>query len=121
LLAAYLQALCALLLDGGEPPPAEDDYLVYTYNRFQACRFGLHGTLVHPKSYEQISIREDVLRTLRRLQPYAEQLESVEALEGVHELVYRGSGAHWLREERARVGSVEGVVDAAIRRFAGTL
>ncbi len=120
-LAAYLQALCALLLEGGEPPPVEDDYLVYTYNRFQACRFGLNGVLVHPKSYEQISIREDVLRTLRRLQPIGERLESGAALEAVHELVYAGSGAHWLREERQRVGSVEGVVDAAIRRFAGEL
>ena len=107
-----------MLLEGGEPPPAEDDYLVYTYNRFQACRFGLDGLVVHPKSYEQISLREDVLRTLRRLSPQADLLGSAAALESLHELVYRGNGALWLREERERVGSVEGVVDAAIRRFA---
>jgi len=39
-LAGYLQALCQHLLEGGDPAPEEDDYLVYTYNRFQACRFG---------------------------------------------------------------------------------
>jgi glutamate---cysteine ligase / carboxylate-amine ligase len=36
-LAAYLQALCRSLLDRSQPPPAENDYLVYNYNRFQAC------------------------------------------------------------------------------------
>ena len=35
-LAAYIQALCRLLLERNEPPPLEDDYLVYNYNRFQA-------------------------------------------------------------------------------------
>ena len=49
-LAGYLQALCRYLLDRAEPPPAEDDYLVYNYNRFQACRFGLDGVVVHPKT-----------------------------------------------------------------------
>jgi len=33
-LACYLQALCRYLLKGHEPGPTEDDYLVYTYNRF---------------------------------------------------------------------------------------
>ena len=38
-LAAYLQALCRHLLERKEAPPLEDDYLVYTYNRFPARRF----------------------------------------------------------------------------------
>jgi carboxylate-amine ligase len=60
-LACYLQALCKYLLERNEPNPAEDDYLVYNYNRFQACRFGLDGTIVHPKSYEQMPLRKDTL------------------------------------------------------------
>jgi carboxylate-amine ligase len=28
--------------------PQEDDYRVYTYNRFQACRFGLDAVYVDP-------------------------------------------------------------------------
>ena len=118
-LACYLQALCRHLLEGGEAPPVEDDYLVYTYNRFQACRFGLDGQLVHPKSYEPISLREDVLRTLRVLQPHARALDCEAALEHIQQLVYLGNGAQWLREQRARSGSVEGAVEAALRRFAG--
>jgi carboxylate-amine ligase len=49
-LACYLQACAAICWQGNEPPPKEDDYLVYNYNRFQACRFGLDGTLVHPQT-----------------------------------------------------------------------
>ncbi|WP_412755677.1 glutamate-cysteine ligase family protein, partial [Legionella longbeachae] len=64
-LASYLQSLCSYLLEEQELIPEEDDYLVYNYNRFQACRFGLEGTIIHPKTYEPILLREDILTTLR--------------------------------------------------------
>ena len=116
-LACYLQALCSYLLDRSEPSPAEDDYLVYNYNRFQACRFGLDGTLVHPKSHETLSIREDILTTLRRMEPYAEKAGSLRALEHLYKAAHIGSDATYLRQEYAARGSTEGMVDAAIRRF----
>src|SRR5574343_1453589 len=82
-LACYLQAICRHLLSGAEPLPEEDDYLVYTYNRFQACRFGLDGMMVNPKTREQISIREDVLATLRKLAPHAQSLGSMAAIDEI--------------------------------------
>jgi len=116
-LACYLQALCKYLLERREPPPVEDDYLVYNYNRFQACRFGLEGSIVHPKTYETLSLREDILATLRRIQPYAETLESMPALEHLTHVAHEGSDAHYLRKQYADRGSAEGMVDAALRRF----
>ncbi|MGH8806545.1 MAG: glutamate-cysteine ligase family protein, partial [Noviherbaspirillum sp.] len=116
-LACYLQVLCSYLLEEAEPPPAEDDYLVYNYNRFQACRFGLDGTLVHPKSNETLSIREDILTTLRKMEPYAEKLGSLPALEHLYDAAHTGSDAHFLRQEYAARGSAEGMVDAAIKCF----
>lgn len=118
-LAAYLQALCSYLLERGEAPPAEDDYLVYNYNRFQACRFGLDGTIVHPKSYEALSVREDILTTLRKIEKHAQALGSEAALEQLYQSVHAGSDASWLRQQHATGGSVEGMVDAALRRFRG--
>jgi carboxylate-amine ligase len=118
-LAAYLQALCAYLLDRKEEPPAEDDYLVYNYNRFQACRFGLEGALTHPKTYANVPMREDILATLERMMPHAEALGSVEALQHLAEAAREGSDAAQLRRVFAREGSVEGMVDAAIQRFRG--
>ena len=116
-LACYLQALCSYLLERREREPAEDDYLVYNFNRFQACRFGLDGTLVHPKTHETLSIREDVLTTLRKMEPYAEKLGSVPALEHLYQAAHTGSDASFLRAEYAGRGSAQGMVDAAIRRF----
>ncbi|HEY5801539.1 MAG TPA: glutamate--cysteine ligase, partial [Burkholderiaceae bacterium] len=116
-LAAYLQALCRHLLERKEAPPLEDDYLVYNYNRFQACRFGLDGSLVHPKSHESLSIREDILTTLRLLEPYADALGSRAALDHLYATTHAGSDAHYLRQQFVARSGVEGVVDAAIRRF----
>lgn len=116
-LACYLQALCRYLLERSEPGPIEDDYLVYNYNRFQACRFGLDGTVVHPKTYEQISLREDILTTVRRIQSHAEVLDSAPALEHIYQIVHEGSDASYLRREYAERGSMEGMVDASLQRF----
>lgn len=118
-LACYFQSICKYLLERNEPDPAEDDYLVYNYNRFQACRFGLDGTLVHPKSYEQISLREDILTTLRRVQPQADFLRCDAALECIRQTVEKGSDAGYLRREYQERGSVEGMVDSALQFFRG--
>lgn len=116
-LACYLQALCAYLLERNETAPAEDDYLVYNYNRFQACRFGLDGSIVHPKTYEAISLREDILATVRRVTPHAARLDSLAALEQIEQIVGHGNDAQYLRQEFDQRGSVEGMIDAAMESF----
>lgn len=116
-LACYLQALCSYLLADNEPLPAENDYLVYNYNRFQACRFGLDGNIVHPKNHETLSLREDILTTLRLLEPHATDLGSVAALQHLYQVTHSGSDAHFLRQTFGREGSAEAMVDAALRRF----
>jgi len=119
-LACYLQSLCRYLLERSEAPPEEDDYLVYTYNRFQACRFGLDGTMVNPKTREQISIREDVLVTLRRIAPHADALGAQDALAEIERTAARdGNHASWLRQRYADSGSVQGVVAAAVEALRG--
>jgi carboxylate-amine ligase len=116
-LACYLQALCRYLLAGAEPPPAENDYLVYNYNRFQACRFGLDGTLVHPKSYEALPMREDILATLEAIRPHAAACGALDALEHLRHTVRKGNDASLLVAARESRGSTEGMVDAAIALF----
>ena len=117
-LAAYLQALCRMLLQGEEPDPVEDDYLVYNYNRFQACRFGLDGVLVHPRSNRSLSLRDDILATVGRLAPHAAALGSEAALDELQqEVVSQGNHASFLRRQFVEVGSVQGMVDAAVTLF----
>ena len=118
-LAAYLQALCSHLLERSEEAPVEDDYLVYNYNRFQACRFGLDGAITHPKTYETVSLREDILTTLRKMEPHAEKLGSLDALQHLAAAAAGGSDATLLRQQYEREGSVEAIVHAAINWFRG--
>ena len=118
-LAAYLQALCRHLLERKDAAPVEDDYLVYNYNRFQACRFGLDGSITHPKTYESIVIRDDILATLELMLPHAVALGSVDALRHLAAAARDGSDAAILRRHAEREGSVEGMVNAAIGHFRG--
>jgi carboxylate-amine ligase len=118
-LAAYLQALCSYLLERFDEPPVEDDYLVYNYNRFQACRFGLEGAITHPKTYETVSLREDILATLNKMEPYAAALGSLDGLKHLALAATHGSDATLLRQQYEQQGSVEGMVHAAINWFRG--
>lgn len=116
-LACYFQTLAARLLERRDEPPVEDDYLVYNYNRFQACRFGLDGVTVHPKTYEQLSIREDILTTLRLLEPYASSLDCTAAIDHLYTVTHEGSDASFLRDMFRDQCSVESVVSAALDKF----
>jgi carboxylate-amine ligase len=118
-LAGYLQALCRHLLQREEEAPVEDDYLVYNYNRFQACRFGLDGVITHPKTYQAMALRDDILQTLALMEPHAEALGGQMALRHLQTVAQEAGDANYLRQQYAEHGSAEGMVDAAIRRFRG--
>lgn len=84
-LAAYAQALCHYLLEQRPIEPIDDDYLVYSFNRFQACRFGLEGTMVDPRSRRHRRIADDIVETLTTLRPHAEAV----AAESAHQALLR--------------------------------
>ncbi|SAL15125.1 carboxylate-amine ligase [Caballeronia cordobensis] len=96
-IACYIQTLSRYLLLDKPLTPREDDYLVYTFNRFEACRFGLEGTCIHPQTGERRTIGEDILATLDVLAPHAEALGSQAALAEVAEIARGTNDATWLR------------------------
>ena len=100
-LAGYLQSLCRHLLERREAPPVEDDYLVYNYNRFQACRFGLDGAITHPKTYQTVLLRDDIVQTLAAMAPHGEALGSTMALHHLREAAEGASDASYLRQQYA--------------------
>lgn len=116
-LACYLQSLCHHLLQRAEPQPTENDYLVYNYNRFQACRFGLDGVVVHPKTYQQSVLRDDILTTLDLLKASADACDAGEAIEHLRRTVHTGGDALFLRQQVQQSGSPDGIVSAAIGKF----
>src|SRR6202158_4813964 len=96
-LAAYAQALAADLLRRRRTEPIEPLYRVYSYNRFQACRFGFDAALVNPYAHSQIRLRDDLLASLERLAPCAEELGSSQALHALTALAEREvNDSRWL-------------------------
>ncbi|MBI3144663.1 MAG: glutamate--cysteine ligase, partial [Pseudogulbenkiania sp.] len=97
-LAAYIQAIARRQLVEKPGRPQEDDYLVYTFNRFQACRFGFDGVLVDPRTLEHRTIRDDILQTLDMVEPHAVELGGDEACRELRlDALGRGNDASWIR------------------------
>ena len=116
-LACYLQSLCRYLREERPFEPAEDDYLVYTFNRFQACRFGLDGEIVDPKTKQRQKLRDDIVRTLARVAEHALDLRSLEANNQIRDSLFEGNDATWLRGLRQGGAPMPAVVEAASARW----
>ena len=110
LLAAYAQALARYLLLERPLAPLRDVYLLYSHNRFQACRYGLDGTLVDAYTQRHVGIRDDVLDTLKVIAPHARELGAATALGQLAEdIAGRPDDAAWLREQYKNRGSLNDV------------
>ena len=66
-LAGFVQSLASWFLSEQPFMPQEDDYMVYTYNRFQACRFGLDAVYVDPPTGRHMRLRDHIVQTLRQI------------------------------------------------------
>ena len=95
----------------------EGDFLVYNSNRFQACRFGLDGVIVNPRSYEPRSLRDDIEATLQMILPILREFGSDPVVYGVERLLSRGNDASLLRSLHSDQGSFDGVAAQSVRRF----
>ncbi len=115
-LAAYLQAICRMLLDRADAV-SEESYLAYNYNRFQACRFGLEGQVLDSVTGESTPLHLAVLKTLEACRPYARELGSIDALDELERWVRtEGNEARWQRETmQSRHSLAELVLQSADR------
>ncbi len=119
-LAGFVQALGAWFLAEQPFMPAEDDYLVYTYNRFQACRFGLEAVYVDPASGAHLPLREHLLLTMERIAGHAAARGATPALQLLRSQVEAGQNdARWLRECQQREQLLAEVSRQAALRFRG--
>ncbi|WP_119156302.1 YbdK family carboxylate-amine ligase [Caldimonas tepidiphila] len=121
-LAAYIQCVSRYLIEERPFALSEDDYLVYTFNRFQACRFGVEGTFVDPQTGEHRTLHEDIVATMARLAPHAEALGALPALQLLAgELEGCGNDATWIRQLQSRERLLPEVVRQQCLRFAGAV
>lgn len=77
LAAAYVQALSFYLLEEKPIEISPELYYVYNSNRFQASRFGFEGHIIDPDKNENYLIKEDILKTIKKIEWYANQLNSM--------------------------------------------
>jgi len=116
-LAAYVQVLCRWLLVERPDRVCEENYLAYTYNRFQACRFGLDGEIVDPVTAARASIAEDLSATLQSLGVHARELDCEAPLAEIARIAREGNDARWMREAFADGGSLADLVWQQSERF----
>jgi carboxylate-amine ligase len=119
-LSGFVQALAAWFLHEQPFMPREDDYMVYTYNRFQACRFGLDAVYVEPETGEHLPLREHIVQTLRRIDAHAQDVGATAAVDMLSLSADMGANdAKWLRETESRERLLAEAVRQAAMRFRG--
>jgi len=97
-----------------------DLYLVYNYNRFQACRFGFAANFINPYDQQHANLGEDLIATLKKLAPHAVALESSAALNQLlDETATRRGDSSWLREQLKKSGSLNDVARLQSNRWMG--
>lgn len=110
-IAGFIQALSHWLLTERPFKHQERDYLLYKFNRFQACRYGMKGLITDVHTGEQYTIADDLTRLLEKLTPWADKLHATSALDELSRVVKRGkSEAQLMREFVADGGSLIGLV-----------
>ena len=120
-LAGFVQSLGAWFLAEQPFVPQEDDYLVYTYNRFQACRFGMDAVYVDPATGSHMPLREHIMRTMDQIAGHAAQHGASGALHLLRSEAHAGQNdARWLRERQREEQLLAEVSRQAAQRFRGT-
>ena len=119
-LAGCVQSLAAWFQNERPFTPSEDDYLVYSYNRFQACRFGLDAVYVDPASGQHLPLRDHLLATFEQLAPHAAARDAGGALNLLrNEVQDNRNDARWLRERQAEERLLGEVIRQSAARFRG--
>jgi carboxylate-amine ligase len=110
-LGAYAQTLSKHFFEDRTLTPTSDTYLTYSYNRFQACRFGMAGILINPANGQQPAIREDILQTFDILAGTAQDLGTTDAIAYLRKRVLANQAdAGWVRARYQESGSLSDVV-----------
>ncbi|HKY00974.1 MAG TPA: YbdK family carboxylate-amine ligase [Burkholderiales bacterium] len=113
-LAAYAQALAAYLFERRDLQPDRQLDLVYTYNRFQACRFGFDAGLIDPASHQHVLLWQELSATLEAVLPFAAARGSEAAIRRLMQFTAtRRNHARLLREIFDKKGSLSDVVREA--------
>jgi glutamate---cysteine ligase / carboxylate-amine ligase len=110
-LAEYARALARYLSEDKPLEPSADVYLVYGYNRFLACRFGLEAEVIDPYERRTRLLSEEIGFTLGLVARYASDEAGAAALSRLRDVAStRRSDSVLLREQLLQSKSLSDVV-----------
>lgn len=119
-MAGLIQATAHWLLTERPFKHQEKDYLLYKFNRFRACRYGLEGVITDPHTGDRRSLTEATLRLLEKIAPSAHKIGASSAIEALHRQVVSGlNEAQLMRDFVADGGSLIGLVKKHCEIWAG--
>jgi carboxylate-amine ligase len=119
-LAAYAQTLAAACFDRtrtGEPPSPNLEK-VHSYNRFQACRFGLAATVIDPDAQTAMPLSQRIQDTIDDLMPYAKTLSAEGELDTIRlRAAQQTDDSGWLRDIHHASENLSEVVRSSVDRW----
>lgn len=119
-MAGLIQATAHWLLTERPFRHQENDYLLYKFNRFQACRFGMEGILTDVNTGDHHRLADDTLRLLDTVAASAEKVGAVSAINTLHQQVRKGHNeVRHMRDFVANGGSLSGLVKKHCEIWAG--
>ena len=119
-LAAYAQTLAAHIFSAGDIGMPANPNLdkVHSYNRFQACRFGLQAIVIDPDTGQAIPLAQRIQATIAALGPLTERLRTREALDQILQIVMQyNEESTWLREIYMNCDDLSEVVYLSTERW----
>lgn len=119
-LAAYAQALGSYLLNEKPLTIKPELYYFYSYNRFQASRYGFEGELILYDTLKSQIIYDDILETIEKIQPYAKQFDSEDFILALkNDVINKQNDARVIRELMRETNSLPQVVREQCRIWRG--
>ena len=119
-IAGLIQATAHWLLTERPFRHQERDYLLYKFNRFQACRYGLEGTLTDVHTGDHHLLSDDTLRLLENVASSADNVGAASAINALRLQVKNGlNEARQMREFVTDGGSLIGLVKKHCEIWAG--
>ena len=118
-LTALSQALVVWLSDrykAGLDMPRHQAWTIRD-NKWRAARYGLDAEIIRDEEGNLIALRRSISDLLEQLSPVAERLGCLEELNGVSDILERGTSATRQREEYARSRDLSSVVDSLVEEM----
>jgi glutamate---cysteine ligase / carboxylate-amine ligase len=96
-LASYARELCVEVFEHPGTWPNSECRELYTWNRFNAAKDGVHGMWINPENGSRQCIEDVVASDLKRLAAKSEDPDFPQACVMLHELMAHGGQARWLK------------------------